>query len=119
MKAFYDSEADALQIHFTEPPRGGYAEDVDGAACFVEIDDDDEKVGVELLWTSEHLELLDAASEKYDLDARALKAVAAAAMAAPMRYVTVEVADYTADEEEAEAASARAPRAPATSRRPG
>lgn len=37
MKAFYDSEADALQFHFTEPPRAGYAEDVegDGSACFV------------------------------------------------------------------------------------
>lgn len=104
MKAFYDSEADALQIHFTEPPRGGYAEDVDGTACFVEIDDDDEKVGVELLWTSEHLALLDAAAEKYDLDARALRAVAACAMAAPMSYVTVEVGKCVADEEEAQAA---------------
>ncbi|HXF31490.1 MAG TPA: hypothetical protein VN522_08205 [Solirubrobacterales bacterium] len=99
MKAFYDSEGDALQIHFTEPPRIGYAEDVDGAACFVEIDDGDEKVGVELLWTTKHLELLDAAAEKYDLDARALKAVAAAAMAAPMSYVTVEVGERVADEE--------------------
>jgi uncharacterized protein YuzE len=104
MKAFYDSEGDALQIHFTEPPRIGYSEDVDGTACFVEIDEDDEKVGVELLWTSEHLQLLDVAAEKYDLDARALKAVAAAAMAAPMRYVTVEVGNYTADAEEAQAA---------------
>ena len=91
MKAFYDSEADALQIHFTEPPRSGYAEDVDGTACFVEIDDDDEKVGVELLWTTEHLVLIDVAAEKYDLDAQALKAVAVAAMGAPRRYVTVEV----------------------------
>ena len=93
MKAFYDSEADALQIHFTEPPRIGYSEDVDGAACFVEIDKNDKKVGVELLWTSEHLGLLDAAAEKYDLDAPALKAVAACAMAAPMRSVKVEVGE--------------------------
>src|ERR1700749_4302510 len=51
MKAFYDSEADALQIHFTEPPRVGYAEDVegDGTACFVEIDDNEEKGGAGLL----------------------------------------------------------------------
>jgi uncharacterized protein YuzE len=90
MKAFYDSEADALQIHFTEPPRRGYAEDVDGTACFVEIDDDDEKVGVELLRTTRHLDLIDAAAEKYNLDAQALKATAAAAMAAPLRYVTVD-----------------------------
>jgi uncharacterized protein YuzE len=91
MKAFYDSEADALQIHLTEPPRIGYSEDVDGTACFVEIDDKGEKVGVELLWTSDHIELLDAAAEKYDIDADTLKAVAAAAMAAPLRYVAVEV----------------------------
>jgi uncharacterized protein YuzE len=91
VKAFYDSEADALQIHFTEPPRKGYAEDVDGTACFVEVDDKDEKVGFELLWTTKHLGLIDVAAEKYDLDAQGLKAVAAAAMAAPRRYVTVEV----------------------------
>lgn len=90
MKAFYDSEADALQIHFTEPPRIGNAEDVDGTACFVEIDHSGEKVGVELLWTTEHLGLIDVAAEKYDLDAQALKTVAAAAMAAPLRYVTVD-----------------------------
>jgi len=99
MKAFYDSEADALQIHFTEPPRIGYSEDVDGAACFVEIDVDDRKVGVELLWASDYLNLLDAAAEKYDLDIRALKAVAAGAMAAPMSYVTVEVSKNLAEEE--------------------
>jgi uncharacterized protein YuzE len=81
VKAFYDSEVDALQIDFTEPPRAGYAEDVDGTACFVEIDDDDEKVGVELLWAGEHLGLLEAAAQKYDLDAPSLKA---AAVAAPM-----------------------------------
>jgi len=91
MKAFYDSDADALQIHFTEPPRIGYSEDVDGAACFVEIDDHDEKVGVELLWATEHLDLLDAAAEQYNLDGLGLKAAAAAAIAAPLRYVTVEV----------------------------
>lgn len=91
MKAFYDSEADALQIHFTDPPRVGSAEDVDGTACFVEIDRNGEEVGVELLWTSRHLDLIDVAAEQYDLDAQALKAVAAAAMAAPLRYVTVEV----------------------------
>jgi uncharacterized protein YuzE len=101
VKAFYDSEADALQIHFTEPPRIGYAEDVDGTACFVEIDDGDEKVGVELLWTSKHLALLDEAAARYDLDARALRAAVAGAMAAPMRYVEVEVSALTADEEEA------------------
>jgi uncharacterized protein YuzE len=93
LKAFYDNEADALQIHFTDPPRIGYSEDVegDGTACFVEIDDDDEKVGVELLYTKDYFHFLDVAAEQYGLDIEALKAAAAAAKAAPMRYVTVEV----------------------------
>jgi uncharacterized protein YuzE len=93
MKAFYDSEADALEVHFTDPPRAGSAEDVggDGTACFVEIDDDGEKVGVELLWTKKYFRFLDVAAEQYDLDIDALKAAAAAAKAAPMRFVIVEV----------------------------
>jgi uncharacterized protein YuzE len=93
MKAFYDSEIDALQIHFTDPPRSGYSEDVDGEedACFVEIDDNDEKVGVELLWTKEHFHLLEVAAAQYDLDVDALRAAGAAAIAAPLRYVTVNV----------------------------
>jgi hypothetical protein len=71
----------------------GYAEDVDGTACFVEIDDSDEKVGIELLWASEHLHLLDQAAQQYGLDARALRVAAAAAMAAPLYFVEVEVGE--------------------------
>jgi uncharacterized protein YuzE len=95
MKAFYDSEADGLAIHFTDPIRGGYAEDLEGVEdmCWVEIDDHGEKVGVDLLGTRKYLHLLDAAAEQYDLDLDALKAAAAAAIAAPMRYVTVEVGE--------------------------
>jgi uncharacterized protein YuzE len=93
MNAHYDNEADALGIHFTEPPRMGSAEDVDGSFCFVEIDDSDEKVGVELLWASKHLHLLDHAAQQYDLDARALRVAAAAAMAAPLHFVEVEVGE--------------------------
>ena len=63
----------------------------DGTACFVEIDDNDEKVGVELLYTKDYFHFLEVAATQYDLDIDALKAAAAAAQAAPMRYVTVEV----------------------------
>jgi uncharacterized protein YuzE len=96
MKAFYDSEADAFQFHFTEPPRLGCSEDVegDGTSCFVEIDDDGEKVGVELLYAEEYFHFLEVAAKQYDLDLDALKAAAAAAKAAPMRYVTVEVGEF-------------------------
>jgi hypothetical protein len=93
VKAAYDSEADALMIDFFDPPARGYAEDVDGTACFVGVDDDDRRVYVELLWTSRNLGLLDDAAKKYGLDAQALKVAAAAAMAAPFRYVTVEVGE--------------------------
>jgi hypothetical protein len=91
LKAAYDSEADALMIDLFDPPARGYAEDVDGTACFVGVDDDDRRVSVELLWASENLDLLDDAAEKYGLDARELRTAAAAAMAAPFRFVTVEV----------------------------
>jgi uncharacterized protein YuzE len=93
MKAFYDSECDGLEIHFTDPIRAGYAEDLVGVPdmCWVEVDDRGEKVGVDLLYTQDYFFLLDAAAEQYDLDLDGIKAAAAAAMAAPMRYVTVEV----------------------------
>lgn len=94
MKAEYDKDADALQIHIVEPIRLGYAEDVngDGTFCFVEVNDADEKVGVELLDAKEHLYLLSDAAEQYDLDAEALTAAARAAIAAPYRQVTIDVA---------------------------
>ena len=101
MKAFYDSEADALAVHFTDPIRGGYAEDLEGVedVCWVEIDDKGEKVGVELLYASEYFHLLDTAATQYGLDPGAVKAAAAAAMVVPMRYVRVEVAEEVAEEE--------------------
>jgi uncharacterized protein YuzE len=91
VKATYDNEADALMIEFFDPPAPGYAEDVDGSACFVGVDDDNRRVSVELLHASERLILLDVAAEKYKLDVKSLRAAAAAAMAAPLRFVTVEV----------------------------
>jgi hypothetical protein len=93
VKAVYDSEADALMIDFFDPPARGYAEDVDGSACFVGIDDNDRRTYVELLCTSRSLGLLDDAAAQFGLDAQVLKVAAAAAMAAPFRYVTVEVGD--------------------------
>lgn len=42
---------------------------------------------------TENLNLLDAAAEQYDLDARALKVAAAAAMAAPFHFVDVKVGE--------------------------
>lgn len=94
MRAEYDKDSDALQIDLGEPERRGYAEDVDGDGtfCFVEVNDADERVGVELLDAKDHLYLLARAADQYDLDAEALAAAARAAMAAPYRQVTIEVA---------------------------
>jgi uncharacterized protein YuzE len=101
MKAFYDSEADGLEILFTDPPRAGYAEDLEGVPdfCWVQIDDSGEKVAVELLSVKENFYLLRVAAEQYDLDFVALEAAAAAAKAAPMRFVSVEVEPEEAEEE--------------------
>ncbi|MBS1883638.1 MAG: hypothetical protein JSS97_11860 [Actinobacteria bacterium] len=94
MKAAYDGEADALMIELGDQPEKGYAEDVgDGAACWVGVDDDDRRVYVELLGVAENFKLLDAAAEQYDLDARALKVAAAAAIAAPFHFVDVKVGE--------------------------
>ena len=101
MKAFYDSEVDVLEIHLTDPIRGGYSEDLQGVEdmCWVEIDDDDEKVGVELHGIERYFHLLDAAAEQYDLDLDSLRAAAWAAKAAPMRLVTVEIEAEEAGED--------------------
>jgi uncharacterized protein YuzE len=101
MKGFYDSDlGDVLEIHLTDPIRGGCSEDLEGVddMCWVEVDDDGEKVGVEIQNPRKYIHLLDVAAEQYDLDVRALKATAAAAMAAPMLLVTVEVEEEAEEE---------------------
>lgn len=90
MRADYDSEADALSI--TLRPFKHY----DGQ---IEVDDDYCTVGfaagspvrVSLLSPAKHLDLLDAAAERYDLDGQALVAAAKAGLAVPDRVVEVEV----------------------------
>jgi hypothetical protein len=92
MQADYDSEADALSIVLR---RFKYFDDQD------QVDDDycnvglvgDRAVEVELLYPSEHLDLLQVAAERYELDGTALLAAARAALAAPDRLVSMEVAE--------------------------
>jgi hypothetical protein len=91
MKADYDSEANALSIGLVEVERWDHGEDVDGLYCHVAIADG-RPVNVELLDPREHLALLEQASERYGLDGPALIAAAQAALAAPDRTVTVDVA---------------------------
>lgn len=91
MKADYDSEANALSIDLVEVGRWDHDERVDAHYCNVAIADG-RPVNVELLDPGDHLGLLEQASERYGLDADALIAAAQAALAAPDRTVTVNVA---------------------------
>ena len=91
MKAEYDKESDALLIDLVAGPPAEYVEDIDDAECMVGIRDD-RPVSVELLDAADHLSLLAEAADQYGLDAGALVAAARAAMAAPYRQVTIDVA---------------------------
>lgn len=90
MRADYDSEADALAI--TLRPFRHYDDQV-------EVDDDYCVVGfaqggpvrVSLLSPAKHLDLLDVAADRHELNATALRAAAQAALAAPDRVVTIDV----------------------------
>lgn len=91
MRADYDSEADALSIELRQVERFDHQEQVDDDYCNVGIVDG-RAVDVELLYPARHLDLLEAAAERYGLDGTALVAAAQAALAAPDRVVEVEVA---------------------------
>jgi hypothetical protein len=90
MRADYDSEADALAI--TLRPFRFYddQEEVDDDYCVVGFAGGG-PVRVSLLDPAKHLDLLDAAAERYELDGIALRAAATAALAAPDRVVTMEL----------------------------
>jgi hypothetical protein len=90
MKTDYDSEADALSIDLIEVDRWDRGEDVDGSFCHVAFAGD-RPANVELLNPRDHLDLLEVAAERYELDGRALLAAAQAALAAPDRPVTMDV----------------------------
>jgi hypothetical protein len=90
MKADYDSEADAISIDLRVVDGWDGGDQVDDDYCNVAFAGGD-VVNVELLNPAEHLDLLDEAAKRYDLDALALRAAAAAALAAPDHPVTVEV----------------------------
>lgn len=91
MRADYDSEANALSIDLVDASRW---EGSEGVGDQVNVTFADGKpVNVELLYPDLGLErpLRDAAT-RFDLDAEALIAAAQAAIAAPDRAVTVDVA---------------------------
>lgn len=92
MRADYDSEGDTIQIELERVDRLGYGEDVENGAVIVSILDG-RAVMVDVIGTRSDFERpLRAAAERYDLDAEALIAAAHAALAAPDRAVTLDVA---------------------------
>lgn len=90
MRADYDSEADALSIDLRRFERYERQDHVDDDYCVVGFAAG-APVRVSLLGPGEHLDLLDVAAERYDLDGAALLAAAQAALAAPDRIVDLEV----------------------------
>jgi hypothetical protein len=91
MKADYDSEANALSIDLIQVDRWDDGDSVDkDEQCNVAFFQG-RVVNVELLYPEGNLELLNAAADKFDLDAEGLLAAAKAALAAPDRSVTLEL----------------------------
>jgi len=91
MRADYDSEADALSIDLRRFERYERQDRVDDDYCVIGFAAG-APARVSLLGPEAHLDLLDIAAERYDLDAAALRAAAQAALAAPDRVVSLEVA---------------------------
>ena len=91
MKADYDSKADALSIDLIEASRWDNSEEVEprlNVAIANQM-----PVNIELLYPELGLEKpLRAVAARYGLDAEALIAAACAAIAAPDRTVTLDVA---------------------------
>lgn len=91
MRADYDSRADALSIELLGVPRWDGGEEIDDTYCNVALAKG-RPANVELLSPRDHLELLELVAERFGLDAAALRAAAQAALAAPDRVVSLEVA---------------------------
>lgn len=95
MKADFDSEANALSIDLIDGHRCDDAVEIDDTYCHVALWKG-RVSNIELLNPADHLDLLPRAAERLELDSEALLAAARAALAAPDRLVTVEVASSAA-----------------------
>jgi hypothetical protein len=92
MRADYDSEGDTIQIELESVDRLDFGERVQNGAVIVHFLDK-RPVIVDVIGTGADFEKpLRIAAERYGLDAEALIAAARAALAAPDRAVTMDVA---------------------------
>ena len=91
MRADFDSEANALSIDLFPFDLYEDQESVHDTYCQVGFAKG-APANIELLNPASHLDLLDVAAARYGLDGMALHAAAQAALAAPDRIVSLEVA---------------------------
>jgi hypothetical protein len=97
MRADYDSRADSLEIVLIGVEV--YPDDVVGedvGRCTVDVDDVGRVSALQTLGARAGLADLAAAAERYGLDREALDAAAHAAIAAPDRVITIDVAETAA-----------------------
>lgn len=90
MRADYDSEADALSIDLIRFDLIEHQESVHDTYCQVAFAKGI-PANIELLNPATHLDLLNAAAERYELDGAALLATARAALSAPDRIVELKL----------------------------
>ncbi len=88
MKAYFDSEANAVSIDLLVVDHWDDGDEFDEYYCTIAFNKG-RLVNIGLLYPSEKLSLLEAVAERYHLDAGQLVAVAKAALAAPDRSVTI------------------------------
>jgi len=88
MKAYFDSEANAVSIDLLEVDHWDDGDEFDEYYCTVAFSKN-RLANIGLLHPSEKLELLEAVAQRYDLDATKLIAGAKAALASPDRTVTL------------------------------
>jgi hypothetical protein len=88
MKADYDSQANAVSIDLLDVDRWDDGGEFDDNYCTISFSEG-RVANIGLLYPSENLHLLEAAAERYQLDAAELVAAAKAALGAPDRSVTI------------------------------
>lgn len=88
MKAYFDSEANAVSIDLLEVDHWDGGDEFDEYYCTVAFSKD-RLANIGLLYPSEKLHLLGDVADRYDLDAIKLIAAARAAIAAPDSTVTI------------------------------
>jgi hypothetical protein len=88
MKAYFDSEANAVSIDLLDVDHWDDGGEFDEHYCTVAFSKE-RVANIGLLRPNDHLDLLVAVAARYELDASELVATARAALAAPDRTVTI------------------------------